>query len=206
MTDHDGLDEQLMLRVRAGEMDALGRLFEHYKQPLFGFLARLLRDAALAEDVTLEVFLRVFERRDTYKPGCRFSTWLFTIAHHLATDHLRRNRRTETAPLPEDDALPDPAPVAGERGELAAVVRAAVQALPEDQRLVVVLREYQEFSYREIAEIVGATEETVRVRAYRARQALRKALAPYCEEISATAVTFAPAGAYTGQERVTEGS
>jgi len=188
-------DEQLMIRVAAGEMEALGILFERYKGPLHGFLYRLLHDVAWAEDLTLDVFLRVYDRRRTYKQGFKFSTWLFTIAHHLAADGLRHARRNE---IPMENtgeyaSAPDSSPPnAAERGELAETVRRAVLALPEDQRLVILLREYEGFSYREIAQVLGANEETVRVRAHRARQVLRKALASYCEENSVAPVTFSP--------------
>lgn len=188
-------DEDLMVRVTTGDMTALGLLFERYKQPLYGFLYRLMHDVASAEDITLDVFLRVFDRRQTYKAGYKFSTWLFTIAHHLAADRLRRITRFETPMLPDDDALPSsddlPSQVF-EREELAGHVRAAVLALSDDQRLVILLREFQGFSYREIADVLGVAEDTIRVRAYRARQNLRKALAPLCEENSPAAVTFSP--------------
>jgi RNA polymerase sigma-70 factor (ECF subfamily) len=188
-------DEQLMIRVTTGDMEALGVLFERYKGPLYGFLYRLLHDVAWAEDLTLDVFLRVYDRRRTYKPGFKFSTWLFTIAHNLAADGMRQANRGEITlqNTVDDVSSSDPSPPdAVARGELAEVVRLAVLSLPEDQRLVILLREFQGFSYREIAQVLGAGEDTVRVRAHRARQALRKALAPYCEENSAAAVTFLP--------------
>lgn len=181
-------------------MEALGILFERYKQPLYGFLYRLVHDVACAEDLTLDVFLRVFDRRRTYKQGFKFSTWLFTIAHNLAADSMRRSKRSELpVDCPEDYVMPpggQPLDIA-ERAELTDTVRLAVMALPEDQRLVILLREYEAFSYREIAQVLGANEETVRVRAHRARQSLRKALAPYCEENSAAAVTFSPRETYS---------
>ena len=188
-------DEQLMIRVMAGDMEALGVLFERYKQPLYGFLHRLLHDVAWAEDLTLDVFLRIYDRRRTYKPGFKFSTWLFTIAHNLAADGMRRSSRNEIPVDYPDDFASAPAhhpPEACERAELADTVRLAVMALPDDQRLVILLREFEGFSYREIAEVLGANEETVGVRAHRARQSLRKALAAYCEENLPAAVTFSP--------------
>ena len=188
-------DEQLMVRVTAGDMEALGVLFERYKRPLYGFLYRLVHDVAWAEDLALDVFLRVFDRRRTYKQGFKFSTWLFTIAHNLAADGMRRSNRCELpVECPEDFATPpagQPVDIA-ERAELADTVRLAVMALPEDQRLVILLREFEGFSYREIAQVLGGSEDTIRVRAHRARQNLRKALAAYCEESSAGAVTFSP--------------
>ncbi len=172
-------DEELMARVAAGETQALGELFERYKQPVFNFLCRFLGNPTPAEDVVVETFLRVYDRRATYKRGQRFAGWLYAIAHNLAADQLRRAARHE---LPSDELencphgeLPDDLLV---RAELAEQVRAAILRLPPDQRVAIILREYQGFSFREIAEITGASEEAVRVRAHRARQALRATLAP----------------------------
>ena len=170
-------DEELMARVIAGDMGALGELFERYKAPLFRFLYRFTSDAALAEDTLLDAFLRVHDRRRTYRHGMRFSTWLYTIAHHLAVDRLKHasRRHSELASdLPGDDATTRDF----ERSELSLAVRQAVQTLPPDQRAVIVLREYHGLSYREIAIVTGAREDAVRVRAHRARLALREALAP----------------------------
>lgn len=184
-----------MERVVRGDMDALGTLFERYKQPLFGFLLRTLHDQALAEDVLVDTFLRVNDRRHTYKLGLKFSTWLYAIAYHLATDRVRRLTRCRQIDeqLAQQSLPPQRDPMLEEctRSELADTVRTAVNQLPDDQRVVILLREYEGFSYREIASITGATEETVRVRAHRARQALRKTLQPYMQGESAAAVTFA---------------
>jgi len=175
-------------------MHALGTLFERYKQPLFGFLLRILHDHALAEDVLVETFLRVHDRCRTYKRGLKFTTWLYTIAHHLAADHLRRLSRSEKLDtqltLETPTAQYDSTQEECARSELAEIVRKALNSLPEDQRVVVVLREYEGFSYREIAAITGASEEAVRVRAHRARIALRKILEPYVQGDPDAAVTF----------------
>lgn len=192
-------DEELMLRVQADGREALGELFERYRQPLYGFLARLLRDVAWAEDLTLETFVRVYERRATYRGGGKFSTWLFAIAHNLAADRMRRLARCELPALQEAareaeaGELPDDVLA---RAELAETVRTAVAALPVEHRTVILLREFEGFSYREIAEILGTKEETVRVRAFRARQALKIALAPYVEASAPTAVTFSTSQTY----------
>lgn len=178
-------DEELMERVRSGDLQALGMLFERHKGPLFNFLLRFVHEHATAEDILIDAFLRVYDRRGTYKRGFRFSTWLYTIAHNLAVDCLKHASRRE---VPHDDVVEravcdDSTPLADqfERAELADTVQRAVDRLPQDQRVVIILREYEGLSYREIADIVGATEEAVRVRAHRARLVLRQVLQPYVE-------------------------
>ena len=189
-------DEELMWRVVAGDMEALGTLFERYKHAVHGFLARLLHDGVWAEDVLLDAFLRVYDRRHTYRQGSKFSTWLYAIAHHLAIDRLRRFTHYEqparemALPIPQNE----PARLC-EQAELAGAVQTALKALPDDQRAVIILREYEGFSYREIAQVTGASEAAVRVRAHRARQALRKTLEPYLQDLT-EAVTFSGTQTY----------
>jgi RNA polymerase sigma-70 factor (ECF subfamily) len=170
-----------MARVAAGDLQALGLLFERYKQPLFRFLYRLLQRVEFAEDLLQEAFLRLYDRRARFKPGSRFAPWLYAIAHHLAIDALRRERRL----IPLDD-VPEGATASTlcddlVRAEVAGAVRVAIAALPVDQRVALVLREYEGFSYREIADIVGCREEAARVRCHRARLALKAWLGPVLE-------------------------
>lgn len=178
-------DEEIMECVVAGDMEALGTLFDRYKQPLFGFLTRIMKNGTQAEDALLDVFMRLYERRHTYRTGSRFSTWLYTIAHNLAVDRMKHFSQREVgvdwmeeaALRVVDDGLQDEVV----RNECAAAVRRAISELPEDQRAVIVMREYRNMSYREIAAIVGLTEEAVRVRAHRARTTLRRVLQPLVE-------------------------
>ena len=180
------LDEQLMERIVAGNMEALGILFERHKQPLFAFLSRFMHDQTLAEDVLVEAFFRLYDRRRTYRQECKFTTWLYTIAHHLAIDQLKSASRQEQlmeqmlhdTPTTTDDQ----GQIELERAEFSHRVRDAVGRLPVDQRAVIILRVYHDLSYREIADIIGANEETVRVRAHRARQALKQTLGAVIEE------------------------
>ncbi|MCS6858814.1 MAG: RNA polymerase sigma factor [Abditibacteriales bacterium] len=188
-------DEELMARVVKGDTQALGVLFERYQQPLFGFLYRLLNDRTAAEDLLQDTFFRIYDRRRTYQLGMKFSTWMFTIAKNLTADYFKHSARREmpVSQMATDDDekevehFIDPSDVVEDwqKAELVHAVRRAVHSLPEDQRTVIILREYQGLSYRDIAAVVGCSEETVRVRAHRARQALKRRLAPFVETATA---------------------
>ena len=168
-------DERLMERVQRGEIRALDVLFERYRPRLFGFLVRRCSDAATAEDLFQETWLRVVRARDRFDPRRRFSTWLFQIANNLCRDRARR-REVEGR---------------GKRGirELAEVASRGTETPSPELRLdmvrrlallsdrlreVLVLRYYHDLSEREIAEIVGIPAGTVKSRLHKAVRVLRK--------------------------------
>lgn len=171
----EAADEQAMARIQAGETEALGLLFERHKAPLFGYLWRIVGDAALAEDLVTDTFLRVYRYRERYRPGRAFLPWMLSIARNLALGEVRRTRLRRGLLEQWRPADPPPAP-SGLQDGVSEAVRAALLRLPEDQRTAVVLREYQGLSYREIGEVLGCSEEAARARAYRARAGLRKDL------------------------------
>ena len=176
------LDDEAMRRVAGGDTTALALLFDRHKTRLFGFLYHLVGDRALAEDLLGETFLRVYQARSRYRPGTGFLPWLFTIARNLALGELRRrgaqNRACDRLTRQISEAADERAP---EWDETREQVRAALHTLPEDQRTALVLKEYQELSYREIAQVLGCSEEAARARTYRARVALRTALREWWE-------------------------
>ncbi|MER3414733.1 MAG: RNA polymerase subunit sigma-70 [Gemmataceae bacterium] len=182
-----------MLRVRADEPGAFEELVARFQERLLSVLHHLVGDQQEAEDLAQEVFLRVYRARKDYHPQARFSTWLFTIAHHLASNALRRRRRKPTVPLRLDDSGPlgiwsigqalcdrQPAPEQKLAGhELAAVVRQALDQLNDRQRLAVILNKFEDLSYQEIAEIMGTTSKAVKSLLSRARTQLRDLLRDY---------------------------
>lgn len=175
-------DEQLMERVVGGDMDALGVLFERHKQSLYSFLLRFTAEQGLAEDVVLDAFLRVYEYRKSFNRRASFKTWLFTIAHNLAIDAIKKSIRQERFSqelIHEAEHQPaseiSDSVVANAETEQ---IRTAIAQLPAEQREVLILRVYHELSYREIATITKCNEETVRVRAHRGRQTLKRLLSP----------------------------
>jgi RNA polymerase sigma factor (sigma-70 family) len=187
----DVLDLRDMERLRGGHDPALNELMERHAQRLFHYLIRELQDESEAEDVAQEAFARVFQNRHTFDPAYRFSTWLYTIATHLARDRQRwRTRHPQVSleaeseistgglkdTLAAEGAGPEDSLVAKER---AAAVRAAIARLPEELRTPLLLAEYEERSHQEIAAILNCTPKAVEMRIYRARQQLRERLAAW---------------------------
>jgi RNA polymerase sigma-70 factor (ECF subfamily) len=182
-------DVQLMLGVKQGDDESFELLLQRYRIPLVNFLNRMVRDAATAEDLAQEVFLRVYRARKKYVPSAKFTTWLFRIATNLALNALRdgRYRQLEiSADETNEDAqpvldVPDRQPSAVEKmmeQDRAEFIRRAIQALPEKQRAAVLLHKYQELDYDEIAHILECSESALKSLLFRAYETLREKLAP----------------------------
>lgn len=188
-------DEALMARVAEGDAVAFELLLGRYEHRLYNYILRLLGDAEESRDVFQEAFLKVYQNAQRFDPQRRFSTWVYTIAGNACRDRLRRRRPAASLddPLPGGDdesrTLREAVPAAGAspaetaaEWELEDRVRAAIERLPEAQREVVVLREYEHRSCEEIAEIVGCKVGTVKSRMFYAMAALRRMLAPLADE------------------------
>ncbi len=182
-------DEEWMLRLQAGDDHAFDHLLGKYRAPVVHFVYRLVREPALAEELAQEVFLRVFRARRNYRPRAKFTTWLFRIATNVALNALRdgRMRRWGETSIDAEDAGPQvaqlsaPGPTAEQRlleAERARQIRAAVESLPEKQRLAVLLHKYQDLDYAEIAPILGCSESALKSLLFRAYEALRVKLRP----------------------------
>ena len=189
-------DEALMRRVQAGDLGALGALFDRHHARLHGFLARMTGGAASAEDLVGEAFLRVWASRSTYDADRSFAVWLYTLARRLCMDELKKRSTGETRftdlgaegqSLMEEGVLslsscaalpPDPTL----RWDLRSTLHMALQSLPPDQRAALALKAYDGYSYREIGEILGCSEGNARVLTHRARKALRPLLKEYLNE------------------------
>jgi RNA polymerase sigma-70 factor (ECF subfamily) len=174
-------DARLMLAFRDGDRRAFEALFARYTPRVLTFLTRLVRDRARAEELTQDVFVRIYNAADRYEAKARFSTWIFGIAHNLALNELARaHRRHEhsTAHL-EELASADPAPGADEKlaGEqLRRKLERALAKLPERQRAALLLRSEQGLGYEEIAQALDASVSSVKSLIHRARETLLEEL------------------------------
>jgi len=181
---------RLMLAWKAGDEAAFDRIVELYSDRLWALLTRFLGPRPQREDLVQEVFLRLVKSKDRYEPTARFSTYLFRIAFNLAvnTGAKASERRTERLAQGENqtDPLTHMADAAAqepfldlERADTVRAVRAAIAALPEQQRMALVLAKYHDLPYDQIGEVLGTSEKAVKSLVHRARENLRVALAPY---------------------------
>jgi RNA polymerase sigma factor (sigma-70 family) len=170
-------DHELMLAVRAGELDALGELFERHHGPLFGFLMKLTGNRSAAEDIAQTVFQRMLKYRHTYRDDGSFTAWMYHLARRCASDHFRKANAAPYATDPADLAEHvDEQPHAGQyaaKSDDHALLRTALTRLHQDDREVLLLARFQELSFAEIAGILECSVGAAKVRAHRALRELR---------------------------------
>ena len=189
----DDSDESLMLRYRDGDVRAFELLVTRHRKALFNFILRFVRDTAAAEDVTQETFLRLVKGADAYERQAKFTTWLYTIARNLCVDASRRGKHRKAAsldaPIGDEDGSATLLDLVADGGaavdrqaqsrELAVRLRQAIEALPDEQREIFLLREVADLQFNEIANVVGCPENTVKSRMRYALEKLREALEEY---------------------------
>lgn len=174
-------DRELIEAVLEGSESAFGELVDRYRDRVFRLLGRYCRDAVECEDLAQDVFLKVFRKLHTFQHESSFFTWLYRITVNAATDHLSRasSRRLrlveDTGVFERGDVAESPAAPL-EAAELAAVTRRIVAQLPEKFRTILVLREFEDLSYTEIANVLQIQLGTVESRLFRARQRFKDAL------------------------------
>jgi RNA polymerase sigma-70 factor (ECF subfamily) len=184
--DAGASDESLMLRYRDGDAAAFEILYARHKGGLFRFMLRGCRDRAVCEELFQEVWIGLINARGRYEVRSRFRTWLFQMARNRVIDYLRRQQHAESRANPGGDADP-PAPAGEQPERRVAVDQAAerllelIDALPDEQREVFLLREDGGLSVQEIAEVTASNPETVKSRLRYAVQKLRAGLEPYHE-------------------------
>ncbi|MHB1744857.1 MAG: RNA polymerase sigma factor, partial [Acidobacteriaceae bacterium] len=182
-------DAEIMQRAGAGDEACLEFLIAKYRRPIISFMYRMVHNQAVAEELAQEVFLRVYRARATYRAEARFSTWLYRIAANMAINHARDTKYERASasifldqadedtgskpdvadlrPLAEQDMLQD---------ERMRRIREHVMALPERQRMAVVMHKYQDMDYKQIGAVLKLSESATKSLLFRAYQTLRKKL------------------------------
>ena len=182
----DLTDEELILEFQQNNtVKAYEILVQRYKNPLINYIYRFLGDYEACADIVQETMIKVYRNKDSYKSIAKFSTWIYTIAGNLArTEYQRRKRRNifsinsygddgETFDIPDESARPDVITDSGIKDE---IIQKALLKVSDSYREMVILRDIQEMSYEEIAEVTGITVGTVKSRINRGRNQLQKLL------------------------------
>lgn len=190
-SDPNAVDVALMLQAGKGEHGAFQELVERHQHAVIGTVAKMLGGSSEAEDIAQQVFVRLWKSAPRYTPTAKFTTYLFTIARNLVFNETRKRQRRKTHSLEEqeddwhqqisepEESRPDAQLL---QGELKAAVDEAIAALPEKQRLAVVLRRYEQMPYEEIAEVLELSVSAVKSQLFRARTTLRESLERFMED------------------------
>jgi RNA polymerase sigma-70 factor (ECF subfamily) len=190
MGDFDQMDDAaIMLALRDGNMTGFDFLIQKYRKPIIHFMYRMVHNQAVAEELAQEVFLRVYRSRATYRAEARFSTWLYRIATNLGVNHARDTRHERAASmvyLDETDSetgmtpdVADATPSAEAnllRHERLNAIRQHVMALPERQRMAVLMHKYEGMDYKQIGDVLKLSESATKSLLFRAYQTLRDKL------------------------------
>ncbi len=179
-------DAAIMLELRAGNMAGFDYLIQKYRKPIIHFMYRMVHNQAVAEELAQEVFLRVYRSRETYRAEARFSTWLYRIATNLGVNHARDTRHERTAStiyLDEVDSETGTTPDVADstpgvetdllRKERMEAIRQHVLALPERQRMAVLMHKYEGMDYKQIGDVLKLSESATKSLLFRAYQTLR---------------------------------
>src|SRR6266550_2133233 len=190
-SDEDAEDVRLMRLVSGGDTGAFEQLVERHQTLVAGTVARMLGSNSDVEDIAQQVFIRVWKSASRYVPRAKFTTWLLKITRNLVFNELRRAKRRAHAPLQtepnveemqlKDEGNPSPDASLLEL-ELQEAIEKAIGELPETQRMALVLRRYEEFSYEQIADILNLSVPAVKSVLFRARTELRVRLSSYLKE------------------------
>jgi RNA polymerase sigma-70 factor, ECF subfamily len=182
-------DAAIMLQLSAGNMAGFDFLIQKYRKPIIHFMYRMVHNQAVAEELAQEVFLRVYRSRETYRAEARFSTWLYRIATNLGVNYARDNRHeriASTVYLDETDSETGTTPDVADttpgaeanllRQERLNAIREQVMALPERQRMAVLMHKYEGMDYKQIGDVLKLSESATKSLLFRAYQTLREKL------------------------------
>jgi RNA polymerase sigma factor (sigma-70 family) len=167
-------DNSLMLKVREGDLQKLGLLFERYKNILFGYFFKLSKDRQLSEDLVQMVFVRVIKYKHAYRGDGSFKTWIFHIARNIQVDHWRKEKKLGTKVNTYDiEEMGASDGDVNHQEEKLQLLERAMDLLPDEKKELIVLSKLKGMKYKEIAQMMNLSEPIVKVRAFRALKALK---------------------------------
>lgn len=169
-------DNALMLKVKSGDLDKLGLLYERHKRRLFGFFYNMNGNASISEDMVQTVFMRMLKYKHTFTGEGSFSAWMFRTARNVSHDHFRKNKNKQRDLSEVEYKLRDSEDIDSKRdkADTVAQLNRALQRLSPEKKEILVLSKFRELRFSEIGEILGCSEGAAKVKAHRALKDLRK--------------------------------
>ncbi|MEK6481372.1 RNA polymerase sigma factor [Catalinimonas sp. 4WD22] len=167
-------DNAIMLKVKSGDLEKMGLLFERHHRPLFGFYYRMCQDAELSEDLVQNLFLRMIKYRHTFTGEGKFTSWMYHLARNLLADHYRKKKKMTTDNFKEVEKMWEDEAAQEAQEEREKLLEKAMQYLSDDKREVLVLSRYQGLRYQEIADMMNTSEANIKVKVYRAIRELKE--------------------------------
>ncbi len=184
-------DVALMLRVKHGDMEAFEMLVLRHQHSVVGTVTKMLGGASDSEDIAQQVFVRVWKSASRYEPKAKFTTWLMTITRNLVFNESRRRQRARLVPMENEDEESSAKQFVDEAAEapnvemlgqeLQLVIESAITSLPENQRMAIILRRFEEMPYEDIAKVLKLSIPSVKSVLFRARAELKEKLRKYLE-------------------------
>jgi len=168
-------DNQVMLLVKSGMIEKLGILFERHKMALFGYFFKITRNKEASEDLVQNVFLRILKYRTKFSGYGKFAAWMFHIAHNVAVDYFKKNKKFSSIDKTDSQNLAGSENIEEDtlKNENSILLNDAFERLSLTQKEILTLSKYQELKYKDIGEILGCSESAVKVRVFRALTELK---------------------------------
>ena len=166
-------DEEIMLEIASGKLEKLTLLFERYNVRIYNYFNKMVHNKMVSEDLTQDVFIKVIKYRNSYNNG-NFAAWIYTIARNIFSTHYQKTKKERAIIIDDDKLESDETAVSECRQEELDHLQKTLQKLSNSDRELIVMHRFQEIKYLQIAEIIGSTENAVKVKVHRALKKLKE--------------------------------
>ena len=166
-------DEEIMLQIASGKLELLTILFDRYHVRIYNFFNKMVHNKMVSEDLTQDVFLKVIKYRASYKNG-NFAAWIYTIARNIFSTHYQKTKKERSTMIDDDNLESNETIVSESRQEELDHLQKVLLKLSNSDRELIVMHRFQEIKYEQIAQIIGSTENAVKVKVHRALKKLKE--------------------------------
>lgn len=166
-------DEEIMLAIAAGKLELMTILFERYHVRIYNFFNKMVHNKMVSEDLTQDVFIKIIKYRTSYNHG-NFAAWIYTIARNIFSNHYQKTKKERSIIIDDDKLESDEETVSESKQEELDHLQKALLKLSNSDRELIVMHRFQEIKYQQIAQIIGSTENAVKVKVHRALKKLKE--------------------------------